>query len=214
MIYSVGSTSAVQKSDPVVHIYTFFLPYDLPSWSIPGDWTEFPVLHSRTSLLLHSQWNSWRLLTPNSPSIPLPPISCSATINLFSVSVSLFLFCSWVHWRQVSEESDVLSDGMTGSSASVTTGSHPRDWSRSVGLRREAPSDHLSLVKRCYFLLHYSLKCGTLLVSCCLGAQNTLARLGSKETRTQPPKGHHRAFPGGLASSLGFHPKGHRPCSR
>lgn len=71
-----------------------------------------------------------------------------------------------------------------------------------MGLRREAPSDHLSLVKRCYFLLHYSLKCGTLLVSCCLGAQSTLARLGSKETRTQPPKGHHRAFPGGLASSI------------
>ena len=56
----------------------FFFPCYLPSCSIPRDWIEFPVLHSRTSLLLHPKWNSWHLLPPNSPSIPLllhPPLA-------------------------------------------------------------------------------------------------------------------------------------------
>ena len=57
--------SAVQRSDPVIDIHTFPFSYYLPSWSIPRDWIEFPVLYSRTSLLIHSKWNSLHLLTPN-----------------------------------------------------------------------------------------------------------------------------------------------------
>ena len=52
------------------------------------------VLYKRTSLLSHS--NSSHLLTPNSPSIPLPPLSW-ATTSLSSMSVSLFLFYRQVH---------------------------------------------------------------------------------------------------------------------
>ena len=37
------------------------------------DWTKFLVLCSRTSLSIHSKYNSLHLLTLNSQSIPLPP---------------------------------------------------------------------------------------------------------------------------------------------
>ena len=62
---TVVPISAVRQSDPGIHTYTFFFSYHLPSWSIPRDWMEFPVLDSRTSLLIHSQCPSWHLLTPH-----------------------------------------------------------------------------------------------------------------------------------------------------
>ena len=57
MIYNVLSISAVQQSDPVIHVYTFFFSYYLPSCSITSDWIESPVLYSRTSFLIHSKCN-------------------------------------------------------------------------------------------------------------------------------------------------------------
>lgn len=57
----------------IIHIYTFtFFLYYLPSFSVPRDWREFPVLRSRTSLLIHAQCHSLHLPTPNAPSVPLP----------------------------------------------------------------------------------------------------------------------------------------------
>ena len=55
------------------------------------------MLCSQTSLLIHPKCNSLHLLTPSSQSIPLPPSSPLATTNLFSMSVTLFLFCGKVH---------------------------------------------------------------------------------------------------------------------
>ena len=46
------------------HTYTFFLLYYLPSRSIPRDWLEFNLLHSRTSLLIHSICKSLHLPAP------------------------------------------------------------------------------------------------------------------------------------------------------
>ena len=87
MIYNVVPISAVQQSDPVTHIYIYtflFLCYlHLPSWTTPRDWLEFPVLYSRTSLLIHSKHNSLHLQTSNSPSILLPLPSPLATTSLF-----------------------------------------------------------------------------------------------------------------------------------
>ena len=57
----------------VTQLYIYihsFLSYYLPSCSITSDWLEFPVLYSRTSLLIHPKRNSLHLLTPNSLSIP------------------------------------------------------------------------------------------------------------------------------------------------
>ena len=73
------SISAAQHSDPVIHIHTFFFLYYLPSCSSTTDWIEFPVLHSRTSLLIHSKWNCLHLLTPNSQSIPSPLPTLAST---------------------------------------------------------------------------------------------------------------------------------------
>ena len=58
------------SSDPVIHIYTFFFLYYLPSCSIPREWIQLPVLYHRTSLLIHSKCSSLQVLTPNFPSIP------------------------------------------------------------------------------------------------------------------------------------------------
>ena len=53
--------------------HTFFFSYYLALCSIPRDGPEFPVLYSRTLLLLHSTCNSLHLPTPNSQSLlPLP----------------------------------------------------------------------------------------------------------------------------------------------
>ena len=38
LTYDVLSISAVQQSDPVIHVYTFFVSYYLPSCSITSDW--------------------------------------------------------------------------------------------------------------------------------------------------------------------------------
>ena len=65
--------SAVLQSDPVIHLYTRPFSHHLPSWSIPSDWTRFPVLSSRTSLLIHSKRSGSHLLTPRSLSSPPPP---------------------------------------------------------------------------------------------------------------------------------------------
>ena len=63
------------------HILFLFSCF-LPPWSIPNDWLEFPVLYSRTSWLTHSKWNSLHLSTPNSPSIPLPPVIYPPGVHL------------------------------------------------------------------------------------------------------------------------------------
>ena len=56
------------------YIYIFPFLHYLPSWSVPRDWIYFPALYSRTSLFIHSQYNSLHLLIPSSPSLPLPPL--------------------------------------------------------------------------------------------------------------------------------------------
>ena len=85
------SISAVQYSDPVIYIYTYiyiyththtlFSSFYLPSCSIPKDGKEFPVLCSRTSLLIHSKCKNLHLLTSNSQSIPLPPPTLATFFN-------------------------------------------------------------------------------------------------------------------------------------
>ena len=50
------------------------------------------MLYSRTLLFIHPIYTSWHLLIPNFQSNPLPTPSLLATTNLFSMSVSLFLF--------------------------------------------------------------------------------------------------------------------------
>ena len=81
---------SVQKGDLVIyiyigiyihiHIYIFFFSYYLLSCSVPKDWIESPVLHGRTSLLMHSECNSLHLPTP----VSFPPWSlaeCDASVK-------------------------------------------------------------------------------------------------------------------------------------
>ena len=53
------------------------------------------LLYSRTLLFIHSKCDGLHLLTPHSQSVPLPTPSPLATASLFSMSVSLLLFCRY-----------------------------------------------------------------------------------------------------------------------
>ena len=63
--------SAVQQSDPFIHICTFPFLCKFPSWSIPRDWILFPVLYSRTSLLIHSKCQC----ASTNPELPIPHLA-------------------------------------------------------------------------------------------------------------------------------------------
>ena len=95
-IYNIVLISAVQASDSVLHTYvcihiSIFL-YSFPLYFISGYWIQFPVLYNRTLWFIHPICNSLHLLIPNFQSkLPHSP-SLLASTNLFSVSVSLFLF--------------------------------------------------------------------------------------------------------------------------
>ena len=81
-----------------LHIHKFLYSlYTFPLWFISGYWTEFPVLYSRILLLIQSVCNSLHLLTPTSHFIPPPSPTPLAATNLFSMSVSLYLFHIRVH---------------------------------------------------------------------------------------------------------------------
>ena len=92
---------------PAVHIsgwfsYTYIyyihnFSYFFPLLFITGCCTWFPVLYSRTSLLIHSIYNSLHLLIPNSQSIPSSfSLPFGNHPNLFSMSVSLVLFHKFI----------------------------------------------------------------------------------------------------------------------
>ena len=56
----------VAKWPSYTHIYIlYFFSHYPPSCSITSDWISFPVLYSRTSLLICPKCNSSHLLTPN-----------------------------------------------------------------------------------------------------------------------------------------------------
>ena len=69
--FTMLDQSVVQNSDSVVQIYTFLFPF--PLWFITGYQIQFPVLHIKTLVFIHSTWSSLHLPTPNSQSIPLRP---------------------------------------------------------------------------------------------------------------------------------------------
>ena len=71
--YSVNFCWSSKVTQLYIHItYTFCFSHYPPSCSITSVWMEFPVLNSRTSLLIHSKCNSLHLPTPDSQSISLP----------------------------------------------------------------------------------------------------------------------------------------------
>ena len=66
-----------------LYIYTFFFSRYLPSCSITFH-RMFPVLYSRTSLLVHSRCKCLPLLTPHSQSLPLLPLPILRVFTLIS----------------------------------------------------------------------------------------------------------------------------------
>ena len=91
LTYNVVIIPAVQQSDSVIHIYTFFFIF----FSIMVYHRKLNIVscafYSRTLLSVHSLYNSSHMLPPNSQSVPSPIPPPLATTSLFSMSVSLFL---------------------------------------------------------------------------------------------------------------------------
>ena len=92
MISSVVFVSNVQQSDSVIHIHVSVLFQILSPFRLLQN-VEFPVLYNRSLLVIYFKYNSvYMLIQP--PDLSLPTL---VTIRLFSASVSLFLFCKYVH---------------------------------------------------------------------------------------------------------------------
>ena len=74
LTHSTVPISFIQQTNPTIICIHLFL-YCLPSCPVPRDQIQFPVLYSRISQLIHSKRNGFHLLSPNSSSIPLPPLA-------------------------------------------------------------------------------------------------------------------------------------------
>ena len=84
LLYSIVTQS-------YIYIHFFLLFSSIMFY--PKRFDIVPVLYNRASLLNHSKWNNFASINPNSPSIPPLPHSPLAPTSLFSMSMSLFLFC-------------------------------------------------------------------------------------------------------------------------
>ena len=91
--YIVDIVSDVQQSNSVKHLYT--LSDSLPFCVITMYWTQFLVLYSRSLLFIYFMYRSVYLFISNSLFTlpPTPTLSPLETRSLFSMSLSLFLFC-------------------------------------------------------------------------------------------------------------------------
>ena len=92
LICNVVLISAVEQNDSVIHMCTFFFIF-FSTMAYPRILNIVPcAIQWDLVVYLSYIYNSLLLLTPNSH--PFPPPTCSplAATNLFSVSVSLFLF--------------------------------------------------------------------------------------------------------------------------
>ena len=88
-----NNASDAQQRNSAIHIHVSILPQTPPP--IQADiqhWAEFPVLYSRTLFAIHAKYSSVYVFIPNSLTLSSPHSSPLATANLFSKSVSLFLF--------------------------------------------------------------------------------------------------------------------------
>ena len=150
--------SAVQESDSIIHIYTFFFIF-FSIIVITGYWIEFPVLYSRTLSFILSIYNSLHLLIPNSQSVPPPPFfplgnhkSVLYVCESVSVSLSLF-FLIWLCWVLVAAGGP-LSCGMRTISCSTHAGSssptRDRTWAPCIGSAESYPLDHQGSLPTCF----------------------------------------------------------------
>ena len=85
-----AAAHGVAESDTTGQHSNIFFQILFTFWLITEYWAEFPVLYSRSLLIVYFKYSSMEMSVPNSQSIPIPPFL--VTIHLFSKSVSLFLF--------------------------------------------------------------------------------------------------------------------------
>ena len=88
LIYNFVLISGVQQSESVIHTHIFFLFQILFPYRLLQN-IEFPVLYSRSLLVIYFIYSSVCMLIPSSRFIPSHDVSPLVTISLFSISVRL-----------------------------------------------------------------------------------------------------------------------------
>ena len=94
-----GSFTWTARGLSYTHTYNHSPSDSPPIQVVLQHWAEFRVLYSRSLLAIHFTYSSVYISIPNSPlSLPPnhPPPPPTATINLYSKSLSLFLFCKFI----------------------------------------------------------------------------------------------------------------------
>ena len=74
------------------HLNNKVIEYFLPSYVIRERWAEFPVIHSRSLLVVHFEHSTVYMSIPHSLTLS-PALYPALTESLFSKAVSLFLIC-------------------------------------------------------------------------------------------------------------------------
>ena len=98
---NVAIVSDAQQRNSAIYIHVSILPETPPP--IQADiehWAEFFMLYNRTLFVIHVKYSSVYMSIPNSLTLSSPHSSWLATADLFSESVSLFLFAAVVKTRQ------------------------------------------------------------------------------------------------------------------
>ena len=105
LIYNTVLVSGVQQSDSVIHTHTYMYMYvyiyiyiyiyifkGYFPLQVLRDIVQFPVVYSKSLLVIYFIYSCMYLLIPT-PNLSLPLLFPLVTVNLFSMSMGLFLFC-------------------------------------------------------------------------------------------------------------------------
>ena len=87
-INNVVMVSSGHPRDSVLYIHESILPQTLPIPAATKHWAEFPVLYSRTVLVIHFKYIRVYMSIPNSLTIPSWLLYLLVTMRSFSKSVS------------------------------------------------------------------------------------------------------------------------------
>ena len=97
LIYNVLSISAVQQSDPIIHLYTLFSTLSSITFHYKGlDRVSYAVQQDLIAYPLQMQQFTSKL-----PVHPTTSPSPWANTSLFSMSMTLFLFCRQFIWCHI-----------------------------------------------------------------------------------------------------------------
>lgn len=91
-LWYVSFRCTAKKSFCYIYIYLFPFQILFPFRLLREYWPNFPVLYNKSLLVIYFKYNNLYMSTPNSQFIPPHHPFPFITRNLYSMSVSLFIF--------------------------------------------------------------------------------------------------------------------------